>query len=88
MTPSPIDTDIDTMLSRLRGLSQGSVQGGWRRAPETDAATTDPPWQQDWEGWPRSPLNPRHHIVWPAGRVCLWLHQFFTWPSQRQGYPL
>ena len=92
MAPSPVNTDVDTdinaMLSRLRGLSQGSVQGGWRRSPEAEATTTDPPWQRDWTGWPRSPLNPRHHIAWPAGRTCLWLHQVFTWPSHRHGYLL
>ncbi|MBD2231016.1 alpha-mannosidase [Phormidium tenue] len=74
-------------LDRLRHLSQLDVRGTWHRCPEV-VENLDLSLGNAWQTWPLAPLNDRHHIAWPKGKVPLWLHQRFTWPSDRNGYPL
>jgi len=75
-------------LVRLRRLSQQDVKQSWHRCPETMPTQPRPLQEQDWQNWPLSSLNDRHHIAWPRGKVSLWLHQRFTWPVELNGYSL
>jgi alpha-mannosidase len=81
-----VDLPLHQTLTRLRQLSQQDVQGTWHYAVGSEL--TDPPGENLWKSWPLAPLNQRHHLAWDQGRVTLWLHQRFTWPQARQGYPL
>ena len=92
MSPSaPVQSQyplISSTISRLRSLSQQDVQGSWHRGPENISNPSLPLQETDWQNWPLSPINDRHHIAWQRGKVSLWLHQRFTWPKTLNGYPL
>ncbi|MBW4485915.1 MAG: alpha-mannosidase [Tildeniella torsiva UHER 1998/13D] len=74
-------------LDRLRHLSQLDVLGTWHRCPEA-VENLDGSLGDAEKIWPLASLNNRHHIAWPKGKVPLWLHQRFTWPTDLNGYPV
>jgi alpha-mannosidase len=92
MTPSaPVQSLyplIPRTITHLRGLSQQDVLGLWHRCPEDTPNPSFPLRETDWQSWPQSCLNDRHHIAWRRGKVPLWLHQRFTWPNALNGYSL
>jgi len=92
MSPSsPVQSQypsISNTITRLRSLSQQDVQGFWHRCPEDISTLSLPLPEMDWQSWPKSSLNDRHHIAWQRGKVPLWLHQRFTWPTELNGYPI
>ncbi|MGF1569237.1 MAG: alpha-mannosidase [Nodosilinea sp.] len=83
-----LSEQISECLARLRHLSQQDVQATWHRGLEATALSPSPPLSETGETWPLSSLNDRHHIVWPKGKLPLWLYQRFVWPEHLQGYPL
>lgn len=76
---------LDT-CDRLRSLSQQDVRSTWRCDPMPSPPINPP--EGTWHTWPLAPLNDRHHIPWPQGKVPLGLHQRFIWPADLNGYPL
>ncbi|PZV06858.1 MAG: alpha-mannosidase, partial [Leptolyngbya sp.] len=74
-------------LDRLRHLSQLDVRGTWHRCPEA-VENLDLPLGNAWQTWPLVALNEHRYIAWPQGKVPLWLHQRFTWPTDLNGYPV
>ncbi|WOD41642.1 alpha-mannosidase [Nodosilinea sp. E11] len=83
VTPPQILATCD----RLRHLSLLDVRDTWHGCPES-LAVPGAPTGDSWKTWPLAPLNDRHHIAWPQGKVPLVLHQRFTWPTDLNGYPL
>jgi alpha-mannosidase len=84
---SPYPQIADTIM-RLRHLSQQDVKQSWHCCPGAMSTPPLPLQERDWQSWPLSSLNDRHHIAWPQGKGVLWLHQRFTWPAELKGYSL
>ncbi|MEB3232334.1 MAG: alpha-mannosidase, partial [Leptolyngbyaceae bacterium] len=96
MTPSSVPTSashqawrdrIHATLTRLRHLTQQSVQSGWRSHAAIDSMVTGLN-AEKWEQWEPVTVNERGHIAWSRGRQVLWLGQTVTIPTDLQGYPV
>ncbi|MBE9113182.1 alpha-mannosidase, partial [Nodosilinea sp. LEGE 07298] len=81
--PQPILATCD----RLRALSRKDVRATWHSGPAASESLNVPA-DDIWKSWPLAALDDRGYITWPQGKVPLWLHQRFTWPTDLNGYPL
>ena len=78
---------LSEAITRLRSLTQTSIQAGWRYCDEDlpIAQATQP---DTWHDWPIAPLNEKDHIAWTKGEHVRWLGQRITVPHDLHGYPL
>ncbi|WP_245939707.1 alpha-mannosidase [Stenomitos frigidus] len=87
---NPVSAPADQLseaITRLRSLTQTSIQEGWRYCDEdlSIAQATQP---DTWQDWPIAPLNEKDHIAWAKGKHVRWLGQLITVPHDLAGYPL
>ena len=78
---------LSEAITRLRSLTQTSIQAGWRYCDEDlpIAQATQP---NTWHDWTIAPLNEKDHIAWTKGEHVRWLGQRITIPHDLAGYPL
>ncbi|MFM7447245.1 MAG: alpha-mannosidase [Leptolyngbyaceae cyanobacterium] len=81
MVPAP------DAISRLRSLSQVSVQSSWH------IWAGDLPLEQAinpcyWQQWPVAELNHKHHLAWSKGQQVRWLGQVICVPTDLHGFEL
>ncbi|MBD2462638.1 alpha-mannosidase [Oscillatoria sp. FACHB-1407] len=78
---------IEATITRLRQLTQRSVQSNWRihlgDLPVGAATRSD-----TWLTWEMGTCNARDHVAWVRGQQVLWLGQRIVIPPDLQGYPL
>jgi alpha-mannosidase len=79
--------EIEQTITRLRSLSQTTVQHQWRRSTLVTGLSLDQVRQQG-PGWQVADLNERGHVPWPRGQHELWLYQRLSVPASLQGFPL
>jgi alpha-mannosidase len=87
---NPVSAPVDALseaITRLRSLTQHSIQTGWRYCDEdlSIAQATQP---ETWHHWSIAPLNEKDHIAWTKGEHVRWLGQRITVPHDLAGYPL
>jgi len=82
---APAD-QISDAITRLRSLTQTSIQAGWRYCDEDlpIAQATQP---ETWHNWAIAPLNEKDHIAWAKGEHVRWLGQLITVPHYLQQFP-
>ncbi|MBD2076709.1 alpha-mannosidase [Phormidium sp. FACHB-592] len=90
MVSHPISASVDALseaITRLRSLTQTSIQTGWRYCDEdlSIAQATQP---ETWQSWSIAPLNEKDHLAWTKGNRARWFGQVITVPQDLQGYPL
>ena len=78
---------LSEAITRLRSLTQTSIQAGWRYCDEDlpIAQATQP---NTWHDWTIAPLNEKDHIAWTKGKHVRWVGQLITVPHDLHGYPL
>ncbi len=76
---------LSEAITRLRSLTQCSVQTGWRYCDEDlpIAQATQP---DTWHNWAIAPLNEKDHIAWTKGKQVRWLGQRITVPHDLQQF--
>ncbi|XHX76316.1 MAG: hypothetical protein RBJ76_17965 [Stenomitos frigidus ULC029] len=78
---------LSEAITRLRSLTQISIQADWRYCDEDlpIAQATQP---ETWHDWAIAPLNEKDHLAWTKGSRVRWFGQVITVPQDLQGYPL
>nr|WP_225938760.1 alpha-mannosidase [Kovacikia minuta] len=78
---------ISEAITRLRALTQVSIQAGWRFW-DGDLAIDEISQPETWQTGAIAALNAKGHLAWAKGHKVRWFYQTITVPADLQGYPL